>query len=183
MSLRCRLNLKPTPSGTGGHRNRNRTPEPDTAHRTPARHAVLGASPWVDVLYGFTECTVGARGGTGGGWPPVGLSCIPSDVLYRQYGIGKGRGLLFRENEQTARQGSRAASALHGTRCASSTSTGRRSAAVLNFKVACRQLRPLRNYTFLRHSADSSGRGASTAKLVAARASAAFARDRRAWCH
>ena len=56
-------------------------------------------------------------------------------------------------------------------------------------KVACRKpfefdRTPLRSYTFLRPGADdSSGRGASTATLVAARASAAFARDRCSWCH
>ena len=38
--------------------------------------------------------------------------------------------MLFREIEQTAREGSRAGSASHGTRCASSTGTGPRYAPV-----------------------------------------------------
>lgn len=52
-----------------------------------------------------------------------------TDALHRQISIGPGRGLLFRKNEQTTREGSRRASALHGARRAGATGTAAGRAA------------------------------------------------------
>ena len=92
----------------------------------------------------------------------------------------KGRGLLFRENEQTAREaraalvprhagGSDAASHMrHGTRCASSTGSGRRDIrSHSRLKIACRNIRPLRGTT---HSF-----------VAAPTAAGAAARPRQSW--
>ena len=60
--------------------------------------------------------------------------CVPyhrlHDELHRQIGNPVRSGLLLRENEQTALEGSRRASASHGTRSAPSTGTADRSVPV-----------------------------------------------------
>jgi hypothetical protein len=47
-----------------------------------------------------------------------------TDALHRQIGIHRHSGLLFRKNEQTAREASRRASASHGTLLADATGSG-----------------------------------------------------------